>query len=325
MSMKASYLLLLVFILIHLVLSATCPDGSKLPASCQCYDFVGDGVEIEIACNGASLEELKAALYLIDASIRLEVQLNGMSLQSMPSKIFDGWNVVKLEIEQCDLDSLAEQGEVALSGLENTLEELIITSSFTEENQPTKLDLSHLRRLRELDLSFNVITELGDDWFSLGSDTLSDLILSNNRIQRLGDWAFANLVNLRLLWVEGNRFGSIKRSMLPSPAIWLENLQLDNNAFTSVPDDIFLKMPALTDISLANNGFTHIPESTYESVWSQLMTFDISGNPIECDSHIDWIIEAESDVSVSGTCSGPLGRSGMDLEELIKKKTRFLI
>ncbi|CAL1293839.1 unnamed protein product [Larinioides sclopetarius] len=86
---------------------------------------------------------------------------------------------------------------------------------------------------------------------------------------------------------------------------------------------MFSKMPGLTDISLADNGFTHILESTYEFVWSQLMTFDISGNPIECDSHIDWIIEAESHVSVSGTCSGPLGRSGMDLEELIEEKKKF--
>ncbi|KAF8796740.1 Chaoptin like protein [Argiope bruennichi] len=257
-------------------MSATCPDSSKLPFSCQCFDFIGGGVEIELACSGASLEELIEALQFIDSSARLQVQLNRMSLQTLPSRIFVGWNVVKLEIAECDLVSLAEQTD-----------------------QPSKLDLSHLRRLRELDLSFNAITELSNDWFSRGPDTLSDLVLSNNGIEKLGDWAFANLINIRLLWLDGNRFGPIKRSMLPNPALWLENLQLDNNAFSFVPEDMFSKMPALTDISLVNNGILHLPETTYESIWSQLMTFDIRENPIECDSHIEWIIEAESDVDVS--------------------------
>ncbi|XP_055948155.1 chaoptin-like [Argiope bruennichi] len=320
MGIKSGSLLLLSLNLIHKSMSATCPDSSKLPFSCQCFDFIGSGVEIEIACSGASVEELIEALQFIDSSARLQVQLNSMSLQTLPSRIFAEWNLVKLEIAECDLVSLVEQGEVALSGLENTLEELIISSSFTETDQPSKLDLSHLRRLRELDLSFNAITELSNDWFSRGPDTLSDLVLSNNGIEKLGDWAFANLINIRLLWLDGNRFGPIKRSMLPNPALWLENLQLDNNAFSFVPDDMFSKMPALTDISLANNGLLHLPETTYEIIWSQLMTFDIRGNPIECDSHIEWIIEAESDVEVSGTCYGPLGRSGMDLGELIEKR-----
>ncbi|KAF8796742.1 hypothetical protein HNY73_001085 [Argiope bruennichi] len=103
-------------------MSATCPDSSKLPFSCQCFDFIGSGVEIEIACSGASVEELIEALQFIDSSARLQVQLNSMSLQTLPSRIFAEWNLVKLEIAECDLVSLVEQGEVALSGLENTLE-----------------------------------------------------------------------------------------------------------------------------------------------------------------------------------------------------------
>ncbi|GBN57785.1 hypothetical protein AVEN_255983-1 [Araneus ventricosus] len=151
---------------------------------------------------------------------------------------------------------------------------LVITSSFSEDNQPTKIDLSHLNRLTDLDLSFNAITEVSDDWFARGPTSLTALVLSNNGIEKIGDRAFANLVNLDQLWLDGNRFGPIKRSMLPRPAKRLENLELDNNAFTSIADDLFTDMPALKDLSIRTNGIAHLPERAFKPIWSQLDVFD---------------------------------------------------
>lgn len=92
---------------------------------------------------------------------------------------------------------------------------------------PANLKLGHLRKLREVDLSFNAITELSDDWFDRGPVSLETLIVSNNGIEKVGDRAFANLINLRQLSFDGNRFGPIIRSMLPNPAYRLDTLELE--------------------------------------------------------------------------------------------------
>ncbi|GFS83572.1 hypothetical protein NPIL_199481 [Nephila pilipes] len=313
------YILLLLLGLACPVLSHSCPEN--LPSSCECEDeFVDDIVDLELSCSGSSLTEVKKALRLMNTRSRLEVGLDEVDIGTLDSKFFEGFNVVKLEISHCQLDSLAEEGAKALTGLEDTLQELDISASFTEDNVPTKLDLSHLRRLSQLDLSFNSITELGNDWFEKEMPSLTDLILSNNAIESLGDRAFANLHNLRLLWLDGNRFGPIKRSMLPKPASRLQDLQLDNNAFTDVPDDMFTEMPELQDLSLRTNGITQMREKTYRPIWSYIETLDIRGNPLECDSHIEWMFKEPVEMSLSGRCEGPRGREGYDLLSLIDSK-----
>lgn len=103
----------------------------------------------------------------------------------------------------------------------------MITACFTEENVPASLKLDHLRRLTELELSYNAITELSDDWFGRGPASLKYLMISNNGIEKVGSRAFANLINLKQLSFDGNRFGPIQRSILPYPARNLETLELE--------------------------------------------------------------------------------------------------
>ncbi|GBN11476.1 hypothetical protein AVEN_275433-1 [Araneus ventricosus] len=229
MNPKICTFLLLLLGLALPVLSDKCPDHGRLPTTCECEDeFVDDEVDVELSCSGSAIWELKDALRLMDKSSRLEVQLDDMKLGDLPSRIFDGLNVVRLDISHCELDGLAPPGETALQGLEETLEVLVITASFTEDERPTAIDsLAHLTRLRELDLSFNAITEVNDQWFSSPPTALSHLTLSNNGIEKLGDRAFEKLVNLQYLGLHGNRFGPIKRSMLPRAVNRLEKLELE--------------------------------------------------------------------------------------------------
>ena len=84
-----------------------------------------------------------------------------------------------------------------------------------------------MKKLREIDLSFNTITEIGDDWFSNGPSSLEVLSISNNGVEKIGDNAFAQLSNLKELALHGNRFGPIKRSMYPMIANRLEKIELE--------------------------------------------------------------------------------------------------
>ncbi|GFY77364.1 hypothetical protein TNIN_5381 [Trichonephila inaurata madagascariensis] len=295
-------------------LSASCPE-EDLPSTCECEsEFVEDEVDLELSCTGSDLSDVKQALRQLGSRHRLHVSLDEVNIGTLDSRFFEGFNLVKLEISHCEVDSLAEEGAKPLTGLENSLQELEITASLNDDNGPIKLDLSHLLHLTELDLSFNSITDLGNDVFEQDMPSLTNLILSNNGIEKLGDRAFANLRNLRLLWLDGNRFGAIKRSMLPNPASRLQDLQLDNNAFTDIPDDLFTQMPELQDVSLRTNGITQMRERTYKPVWSHLEVLDIRGNPLQCDSHIEWMFDnLPEDLSLSGRCEGPKGREGYDL------------
>lgn len=300
-------------------LSASCPDD--IPSTCECEsEFVEDEVDFELSCSGSDLSDVKQALRQVGSQYRLQVDLDDVDIGTLDSRFFEGFNIIKLEISHCQVDSLTEEGAKPFTGLENSLQELGISASLDEDNGPIKLDLSHLIHLSELDLSFNSITELGNDWFDKDMPSLTNLIISNNGIERLGDQAFANLRNLRVLWLDGNRFGPIKRSMLPNPASRLQDLQLDNNAFTDIPDDLFTQMPELQDLSLRTNGITQMRERTYKPIWSYLEFLDIRGNPLQCDSHIEWMFESPTDISLSGQCEGPKGREGYDLFSLIESK-----
>ncbi|CAL1293846.1 unnamed protein product [Larinioides sclopetarius] len=72
--------------------------------------------------------------------------------------------------------------------------------------------------------------------------------------------------------------------MFPRPTNRLENLELDNNAFTSIPDDLFADMPALKDFSIRTNGIAHLPKRAFKSILSQRDTFDARG---ECSDGIE--------------------------------------
>lgn len=317
--MDSSYFFLALLGITLTTVFAGCPDEDKIaPCECEEDDFP-EQADVILYCSSTSLNEMKSALSAIDKSNTIELVLDDIKLGALPSNFFSGYNIQKLDISHCDLDSLNGDGGKALSGLEDTLEELEIVSSFTEENVKTKLDLSHMRKLSELDLSFNAITHLSNDWFANGPSSLTRLLLSNNAIEKVDDQVFANLNNLESLYFDGNRFGPIKRSMLPNPATRLEILELDNNALTNVPEDLFTNMPELRSLSLRTNGIRRYEEITFKPIWSRMDAIDLRGNPIECDSHIDWMKTTPTPAFVSGKCVAPHDMKDVDLGTLVKK------
>nr|XP_042913833.1 protein artichoke-like [Parasteatoda tepidariorum] len=76
-------------------------------------------------------------------------------------------------------------------------------------------------------------------------------------------------------------------------------------------------MPALKRLAIRTNGLTRIPEQTFKPIWDQVNIVDLRGNPIICDSQLDWIAKLKSKTAVFGRCDGPEDQRGVELNDFI--------
>ncbi|XP_035223613.1 protein artichoke-like [Stegodyphus dumicola] len=297
--------------------SAKCP-ADEVISPCGCDDS-DEEFSLILSCDrDISYSHLRNVLDTVKGIDNIAVQLDEINLGVLASDFFEGLRIKKLDISHCNLISLTDVTGPALRGLEDTLEELEIMASFKEDYSATKLDLSHMRRLKKLDMSHNDINELGNDWFAYGPVSLHTLILSNNGIRKLGDRAFASLYNLKVLHLDGNRFGSVKRSMLPYPAHYLSDVKLDDNDLLSIPEDFFIYMPALRTLSLRKNMITQLPRKTWEPIWQSLEDIHLDDNPLVCDSHIEWMFYTRTYANIYGKCQSPPEKDGFALRDVIE-------
>ncbi|GIY42617.1 hypothetical protein CDAR_622731 [Caerostris darwini] len=272
--------------------STQCPSYGKLPRNSEYSKMeVGDEIATLVRFSGKTIEDLLEVLDQFDRETKLDLLLERVEIFDLPSRSLDNWNIVGLDIYDCKFKNLEDLGQAVLTGLDQTLKEISITG-FREENT-TKLEVNHLRKLTTLKLNFNHISQVGDDWFEEGPTSLTEVTLHYNEIEKLGDRAFANLFNLRKLAVNGNKMGYVKRSMIPQPANHLEELHLDNNRLETIPEDMFSDMPSLKKLSLKNNKLTQLPETTFKAIWLQVEYFDVIYNSFVCDSHMAWLLEYE--------------------------------
>lgn len=105
-------------------------------------------------------------------------------------------------------------------------QEFSIHFSFSEDNELKFLNVSSLKVIEDLEIEGNELKKLGNDWFKNGPVSVKNLFIMTNFIEEIGDRAFENLVNVRNLWLTGNRFKVLRRSMFPSPATYLTSLDL---------------------------------------------------------------------------------------------------
>lgn len=103
-------------------------------------------------------------------------------------------------------------------------QDLIIDNSLTAQE---KLNIGKLDKLKSLIIRWNQIPELDDDVFSKGLSNLETIKILKNNIKKLGNNVFSQLNNLKILVLQDNQLGSIKRSMLPTTADRLTSLRLE--------------------------------------------------------------------------------------------------
>lgn len=115
-----------------------------------------------------------------------------------------------------------------------------------------------------LDLGFNQLEEINQQWLEPVRETLRLLDLNGNSIRNLRNGAFGSLPNLGGLVLNGNRFEADS-----SPFSGLENvtrLSLTNCGLRTINSQWFADIPRLTDLILDANAIASLPAGTFETL-----------------------------------------------------------
>ena len=159
----------------------------------------------------------------------------------------------------------------------------------------TNLNLSSLERI---DLGYNRITKLDDNWLS-GLSSLDDLDLNDNNLKVIRNRTFSGIINLTHLRLDGNRIESIQCGAFQD-LINLQRLKLYKNQLPTIHECIFNVEAQPTSLKM----------------W-------LDDNPWVCNEELSWVImgrgiwitlrDNHGDV---GECGSPCNLAGCYLTAL---------
>lgn len=319
--MKALFLLLFLTVSKCHSQQYSCPSKEDIkPCTCSTTAITGGTLPKPfINCNGlSSTKELLKATQGMKNSQISDFYLEKSNIDVLPSDIFRDIEIEYLQVSFTKLNALSESlNRPPFLGLEFSLETLKITDAFTNDSAPLmRLSLSHLKKLKTLNLSGNILPVIGNDWFESGPYNLRELSLIDTYTQNVGSHAFYALQELRTFRLTGGHVTDVTREMFSIPAVHLETLDFSNNRIASLPDNMFSKMPSLEKIYLENNVLTTISEVVYAQTWSQLSILYYYGNPLDCNKDIRWIYKYRMPENVKGNCAAPEKLRGRSLVTL---------
>lgn len=133
--------------------------------------------------------------------------------------------------------------------------------------------------------------------------------------------AFSRLINLERLKLQSNLLTEIIPENFFSSMSQLIAIDLQRNQLKQIPSEY---PSTLRELELGNNRLTKLPfnNETFDKI-SQLITLDLSSNPLECDCHIKplyhWLLthyQSELVPYVQWICSQPKELSGKQLGSL---------
>lgn len=147
----------------------------------------------------------------------------------------------------------------------------------------SKTDFLNALKLKELDMSYNRITELLDSTFFWAID-LEIIKLEKNRINRLERLAFHGLISLRTLSLAHNQLEILAPGtfdVMPR----LRILYLQSNRIRIIDVKLFARNTELRDLQMQDNHIVQLSGNTFAHL-HKLNHFDIHNNPTVGLDHI---------------------------------------
>ncbi|MGH0177569.1 UNVERIFIED_CONTAM: hypothetical protein FKN15_075488 [Acipenser sinensis] len=160
-------------------------------------------------------------------------------------------------------------GKMVFSKLQN------LDRLYLDHNNLTRVPSPLPRSLSDLRLSNNKINKIQPNTFE-GLENLTSLLLNYNQIPDIGT-ALKGLKSLSLLDLSNNKLKKLPGN-LPDR---LHQLYLEFNKINAIPDDYFRKFPKLQYVRLSNNELTDegIPSNTFNT--TSLIELDLSYNRLQ--------------------------------------------
>ncbi|GBN88544.1 hypothetical protein AVEN_219874-1 [Araneus ventricosus] len=176
-----------------------------------------------------------------------------------------------LSIRNSSIISLSDSNN-AFEGLNNQLH-LIEIVNCTYLSSWDWTQLSNLKHLMEIHVSYSELTHITDGLTSIQNLDIEAFVFHRNKIQDIADNAFAPFENLERLALDNNYIAELKRSMFPTKAKKLSILGLSYNQLQDLPEDLFSNMPALKSLYLTGNPLVTIDERVFRPIWKSLKLF----------------------------------------------------
>jgi Leucine-rich repeat (LRR) protein len=127
-----------------------------------------------------------------------------------------------------------------------------------------------------IDLSYCNIIEIKKDAFPILNATI--LKLDNNKITKIEDGAFNNLINLKELYLNNNNITKIEVGIFNEFSN-LEKLDLSNNHITKIDPKSLSNLSYLEELNLSTNQITTLTKNEFYGL-NSLKNLDLSNNKI---------------------------------------------
>ena len=132
--------------------------------------------------------------------------------------------------------------------------------------------------LQDLHLDGNGLTTLSSGVFA-GLSTLVYLSITNNKLDRLDDFAFKELTVLKFLFLDNNRLKIISRHTFVGLGN-LKILSLQGNLLHTADERSFENLPLLNHLIASDNHFNELPKLLFSNL-SELTSLELGGNEVE--------------------------------------------
>ncbi len=168
-------------------------------------------------------------------------------------------------------------------------------------------------RLTHMNIQSNrLITSVPDDAFKM-CPALIRLYFHYSAISHIGENAFQGVAKtLQILFLNKNKLNFLGSALLDTFFTSLQQLHLNDNNLTIIPAGAFVKFPKLKHLYLQNNKIRYIYDTAFHAPPSgNILTIDISDNPLHCDANLCWIQYLKATLIYSApVCASPSAVAG---------------
>lgn len=275
--------------------------------------------------KGNIISDLPTFLFLNLHNLRV-LDLSQNKLEEVKGETFSG--LTKLEILKMNHNLISNLTSDTFHNISQLTELHLEWNKISELADGT---FSVLTELKVLNLRGNRLTTFSDKVFGFNATNLRELNLKNNKLTELSSLNY--LTSLSDLILSSNRLSTLPEDIFRNISL-LENLDLSENQLTFLPEAIFHDLLTIKAIHLHKNNLSKVEPKLFEDQMliqqlylsdNQLETLPMGlldsaimqhtvrlhGNPWKCDCHMwyihDWVLRNSQDVEMLDRmlCEGP--------------------